>query len=176
MVHHAHAAAEECELCGAPASGYDRHVRFKLPDPVLAMPGQHRTPGSWLSHPDDPNASVMMQVPGLGAFVRVLLRVHLDNGGAVTYGTWLGIGPEDLQRAFALWWSPEYASLRLFGALANEVVPGVLGSAVEATVLDPDQTPYVTGSDDPRVRTRLLDPGRAGGTAPTPHGPGARPA
>ena len=37
----------------------------------------------------DPNTAVMMQVPDLGAFVRVLLPVGLGGGNTITFGTWL---------------------------------------------------------------------------------------
>lgn len=68
----------------------------------------------------------MMQVPGLGAFVRARLPVQLTGGHTVTYGVWVGIHPDDLQRAFAIWWQPEYTELTLDGALANALHPRVL--------------------------------------------------
>lgn len=61
-----------CELCGRPIDAHNRHVRFTLPDPVLAA-----SPPSddiWLSH-DDAATSVMMQVRHVGLFVRALLPV-----------------------------------------------------------------------------------------------------
>jgi hypothetical protein len=68
-----------CATCGMPIDAHNRHVRFQLPDPVLALPDRERTDGTWLSH-HDANSSVMMQVPDLGGFVRVLLPVHLTDG------------------------------------------------------------------------------------------------
>ncbi len=40
---------------------------------------------AWLSH-ESPEASVMMQIPGVGPFIRALLAVRLVGGYAVTYG------------------------------------------------------------------------------------------
>jgi len=102
--------------------------------------------------------SVMMQVPGVGAFVRVLLPIRLDRGHTLTYGVWLGVHPDDLQRAFAVWWAPEYADLRLEGLLGNAIQPwGLLGVPVIATVRDPEQTPYVTESADALMSKVLND-------------------
>ena len=69
----------ECGLCGRSLDTHDRHVRFRLPEPVLTSSGQEKVPGLWLSH-DSPETSVMMQVPAVGAFVRALLPVHLTSG------------------------------------------------------------------------------------------------
>lgn len=68
-----------CPTCGRPVDAHDRHVRFRLPDPVLAVPDQERTEGTWLSHADA-NQSVMMMVPTVGTFVRSLLPVRLTGG------------------------------------------------------------------------------------------------
>ena len=97
-------------------------MRFGLPDPVLDRSPEGLPDGTWLSHAD-PRTSVMMQVPGLGAFVRALLPVRLTGGHTVTYGVWVSIDPRDLQRAFPVWWQPEYARLELDGVLANALQP-----------------------------------------------------
>jgi hypothetical protein len=76
--------AEACRSCGLPLDGHDRHVRFELPDPVSET-NRIDTAGAWLSHADA-NSSVMMQIPGLGAFVRALLPVRLSGGYSVTFG------------------------------------------------------------------------------------------
>lgn len=47
----------------------------------------------------------MMQIPGVGPFVRAVLVVRLTGGYAVTDGVW--VHPGDLQRAFRLWQEPE---------------------------------------------------------------------
>ena len=134
-----------------PNCGHNRHFRFTLPTPVLDLPEREQTPGTWMSHAT-PGESVMLQVPGAGAFVRVLLPVRLDGGYQVTYGAWLGIHPDQLSSTFAVWWEPEYADLRLDGILANRIEPwGLFPTPATATVRDPDHTPYVTASPDPTL-------------------------
>ncbi len=98
----------------------------------------------------------MMQIPGLGPFVRALLAVRLTGGYAVTYGVWVGVRPGDLQRAFRVWWEPEYEDLRLDGALANSIPPwGLLAAPVTLAVKDPEHTPYCVSSSD-HVLSRVL--------------------
>ena len=76
------------EMCGRPVGTNNRQIRFRLPEPVLESPGQERVPGACLSH-ENPEASVMMQIPGVGPFVRALLVVRLNGRYAVTYGLWV---------------------------------------------------------------------------------------
>ena len=129
---------------------HDRHVRFGLPDPNLNRSREGLPDGTRLSH-EDPRTSVMMQVPGLGAFVRALLPVRLAGGHTVNYGVWVAIDPGDLRRAFDVWCQPEYAQLRLDGVLANVLQPwGLLAAPVSLVVRDPEQTPYCAASPDPR--------------------------
>jgi hypothetical protein len=98
----------------------------------------------------------MMQVPPIGAFVRALLPVKLTGGHTLTYGVWVAIHPHDLQRAFAVWWEPDYTELCLDGFLANSVKPwGMLAAPVSLTVRDPNHTPYCSASSDP-VLSRVL--------------------
>lgn len=91
-------------MCGRSRQAHNQHVRFRLPDPVVAAPQQDRTPGTWMSH-GDATSSVMLQVPGIGPFVRVLLPVTLTGGDTLTFGVWLGLEPADMQRAFEEWWA-----------------------------------------------------------------------
>ncbi len=138
-------------MCGRPVDAHDRHVRFRLPEPVLTSDAQERAPGAWLSH-GSADASVMMQVPSIGAFVRALLPVGLTGGYTVTYGVWVAIDPRELQRVFAIWWEPEYKDLHLDGFLANSLQPwGLLGVPVGLAVRDPQQTPYCSASPDARL-------------------------
>jgi hypothetical protein len=133
-------------MCGRPVEAHDRHVRFRLPEPVLKSTAQDKALGSWLSH-DTAEASVMMQIPSVGAFVWALLPIGLTGGYTVTYGVWVGIDPRELQRAFAIWWEPKYKDLRLEGFLANSIQPwGLLAAPVRLTVRDPQHTPYCAGS------------------------------
>lgn len=141
-----HPAGASCSMCGRSASEHEKHVRFRLPDPVLESPEEHLVAGAWLSH-GDPNTSVMMQVPALGPFVRALLPISLARGYKVTFGVWVSISHDELQRAFSVWWEPEYVDLRLTGYLANAVNPwGMLGAPVDLAVRDTEQTPYCVSS------------------------------
>ncbi len=146
---------QACAQCGRVLDAHDRHVRFRFPNPVLDDSRDGLPDGTWLSH-EDPGTSVMMQAPGLGAFVRALLPVQLTGEHTVTYGVWAGIHPDDLQRAFAVWWQPEYTALD--GALANALQPwGLLAAPVSLAVQDPEQTPYCVHSPDPFLSRVLTE-------------------
>ncbi len=140
--------AARCPTCGRLTSEHNRHVRFLLPEPVLNLPEREQTPGAWLSHAD-PNTSVMMQVPGVGPFCRCLVPIHLDGGYTLHFGVWVAIHPDDLQRAFAVWWTPDYEQLEIDGYLANDLPGwGGLAAPVHAVVRHTDHTPYVVASSD----------------------------
>jgi len=150
-------AEQLCGLCGRPVESHHRNIRFLLPEPVLATPAWEKEPGAWLSG-DSPETSVMMQVPSVGAFVRALLPVSLTGGYAVTYGVWVGIDPQELQRAFAVWFEPEYQDLRLDGLLANSIQPwGLLGAPVSLAVRDPEHTPYCSDTTDLQLSRVLTE-------------------
>lgn len=135
-----------CPTCGRALDQRDRHVRYRLPDPVLALPHQEATPGTWMSH-DDADSSVMMQVPDVGPFCRSLLPIRLEGGHTVSFGVWIAVHPDDLQRAFRVWWTPQYPEMELDGYLANALPKcGALGSPVRAVVLDPEHTPTIVSS------------------------------
>ena len=141
-----------CTICGHALPDHDKHVRFELPDPVLNSTLKLNTPGTWLSH-EDATTSVMMQVPGAGPFVRALLPVRLTGGHTITFGVWISISPDDLQRTFKLWWEDDYVNLVLEGVLANDVPPWkLLGAPVKLQVRNKDHTPYCVASAD-----RLLE-------------------
>lgn len=98
----------------------------------------------------------MMQVPSVGPFVRALLPVRLAGGHTITFGVWVAVHPDDLQRAFAVWWEPGYTDLRLDGFLANAVKPwSLLYAPVSLAVRDPGHTPYCSASPDPDL-SRVL--------------------
>ena len=110
-----------------------------------------------MSH-GDANESVMMQLPGVGPFVRCLLPVHLTGGYTVTFGVWLAVHPDDLQRAFRVWWEPAYADLVLDGYLANKLpVWGLLAAPAVARVRDENQRPYVEESSDEMLARVLAE-------------------
>src|SRR4051794_38594783 len=149
------ASAEACPACGRPLDLHSPDYRFTLPDAVLALPDRERTEGTWMSHADA-SSSVMMQVPGCGAFVRVLLPVRLTGGHLAMFGVWLGVSPDDLQHAARVWWEPEYADLVLEGEVANTLpMWGLLSAPVRTLVRDPDETPYCESSSDPQL-TKVL--------------------
>lgn len=144
-----------CQLCGRATEGHNRHVRFRLPDPVLRSPGQDRVEGTWKTA-DDPNSAVMMLVPNVGAFVRALLPVRLSGGSVVTFGVWVGVHPDDLRRAFDCWCAPEYAQLQISGLLANALPAwDVFGVPVELAISDPEATPYCVASPDKELSAVL---------------------
>lgn len=82
--------AGTCPSCGSPLSHHDRHIRFRLPDPVIEVPEEERAERLW-------GNDVMLAVKDLGSFVRALLPVHLDDGGSLTFGLWLGVHPDTLR-------------------------------------------------------------------------------
>jgi hypothetical protein len=45
-------------MCGHLVDAHNRHVRFRLPEPVLASPGREKAPGAGLSHdtPEPPDS------------------------------------------------------------------------------------------------------------------------
>ena len=91
----------------------------------------------------------MMQVPGAGPFVRALLPVHLSGGHTITFGVWVSISPDDLQRTFKVWWEDDYIDLELDGILANDIPPwNLVGSPVKLQVRDKNHTPYCVASTD----------------------------
>jgi hypothetical protein len=105
-----------------------------------------------------PRESVMMEVPNVGAFVRVLFPIRLTGGFSLTYGLRLEVSPADLRSTFDIWFDPAYANLQLNGRLANPVLPwGLLGAPVAAVVRDPDQTPYCASSSDETLNRVLTD-------------------
>ena len=149
--------APPCSICGRPIPRHDRHVRFRLPEPVLNSPAREHAPGTWLSHASAEH-SVMMQIPSVGAFVRALLPVSLTGGYTVTFGVWVGVDPAELQRAFAVWWEPQYQDLALQGFLANSIPPwNLFGVPVSLTVRDQDHVPYCSASPDQHLERVLRD-------------------
>ena len=142
-----------CPTCGRLLDEHNRHLRFKVPEPVLTVPEQDRPALTW-------GNDVLMQVQGVGAFVRILVPIRLTGGYTVTYGAWLSVHPDDLRRAWEVWMVPAYGDLRLSGTLAN-MLPGwesqSYGTPVEAAVLDVEHVPYAVDSADEFMRRVLQD-------------------
>ncbi len=142
-----------CPTCGRPLDEHNRHVRFLLPEPVLAIPEPERADLTW-------GNDVLMQVQGVGAFVRVLIPIRLVGGYTLTYGAWLSVHPVDLRRAWEVWVTPAYEELRLSGMMANRL-PGweaeSYGTPAVAAVLNVDHAPYVVESPDAFLRRVITD-------------------
>jgi hypothetical protein len=115
---------------------------MRLPDPVLDVPEQERKSRTWGSDP-------LIQVQGVGAFVRVMLPIRLTEGHSLTVGTWLAINPVEMPAVWERWNAPEYADLELTGYVANAIPPwgkNLLGATASAAVRNADQNPFITGS------------------------------
>ena len=142
-----------CPTCGRLLDEHNRHLRFKVPEPVLTVPEQDRPSLTW-------GNDVLMQVQGVGAFVRILVPIRLTGGYTVTYGAWLSVHPDDLRRAWEVWMVAAYGDLRLSGTLAN-MLPGweseSYGKPVEAAVLNVDHVPYAVESSDEFMRRVIQD-------------------
>jgi hypothetical protein len=142
-----------CPSCGRPLDEHNRHIRFRVPEPVLSIPEEERAALTW-------GNDVLMQVEGIGGFVRILVPVKLTEGFKVTYGAWLSVASDDLRRAWEVWTDPAYADLRLVGVLAN-MLPGweseTYVKPLEAAVLNVEQTPYAIDSPDDFMRRVIQD-------------------
>ena len=146
---------QTCPQCGRPLDQHNRHIRFRLPDPVLSSPEQDRVARAWKTD-DDPSKAVMMQIPNIGPFVWCLLPVHLSEGFSVTFGVWMAVHPDELQRIARVWHAPEYSDLKFDCWIANEIPRfGLLGTPASAAVRDPDATPYIETSTDTKLREVL---------------------
>ena len=47
--------------------------------------------------------------------------MRLTGGYTINYAAWLAVYPDDLRRAWEVWWTPAHADLRLAGILANKL-------------------------------------------------------
>ena len=142
-----------CPNCGRPMDEHNRHIRLKLPEPVLSIPAEERAAVTW-------GNDVLMQVKDLGSFVRILIPIKLSGGYTVTFSAWLSVEPGALRRAWEIWNDPEYEQLELRGFLAN-MLPGweteTYIKPLEAAVLNVEHTPYAVNSPDDFMRHLLQD-------------------
>jgi hypothetical protein len=119
----------------------------------LGVPKEERAERTW-------GNDTLMQVQGVGAFVRVLVPVHLTGGYTVTFGAWLGVHPDDLKRAYELWWTDEYSALKLEGRLANMLPPWeseTYTRPLTARTRNVDEAPYAQSSTDAFMQRVLTD-------------------
>ncbi len=141
-----------CPSCGRALDEHNRHIRFGVPEPVLAIPKEDRAAVTW-------GNDVLMQVKGIGGFVRILVPIKLTGGYTVTYGAWLSVDSPTLQRAWELWEDEGYKDLRLHGVLAN-MLPGweeeTYVKPIEAAVINTEHTPYAVASPD-EFMSRVLN-------------------
>lgn len=148
------ASHESCSECGRPLDDHDRHLRFRLPQPVLdALPdGDERASKTW-------GNDVLTQVRGVGAFIRILIPVRLTGGYTITFGAWLGVHPEALRHAYEVWHQPQYLDLTLDGRLANMLPPWeseTYGRPLTAAARNADHVPYASQTSDVTL-ARILD-------------------
>lgn len=141
-----------CPTCGRALDEHNRHIRFGVPEPVLSIPKDERAALTW-------GNDVLMQVKGVGGFVRILLPVKLTGGYTVTFGAWLSVDSPSLRRAWELWEDERYKDLRLSGVLAN-MLPGwedeTYVKPIEAAVINTEHTPYAVASSD-EFMSRVLN-------------------
>ena len=142
-----------CSTCGRTLDEHNRHIRFGVPEPVLSIPKEERAALTW-------GNDVLMQVKGIGGFVRILIPIKLTGGYTVTYGAWLSVDSPSLHRAWEVWEDEAYKDLRLTGVLAN-MLPGwedeTYASPIEAAVIDTEHTPYAIASTDEFMDRVLKD-------------------
>jgi hypothetical protein len=176
LEHLAQGHGTSCSCCGHELDEYDRHVRFRLPDVIAALPDAERTPGVGLSNPDPVRADFLESAEH-GCFVRSLLRLPLTGGYALTFGVWIEVTPETAQQIGRLWSSDLYFTLRFDGRLANELpVVGAAGAPVTAAAPVPaDGIPHVTASPEPRLAHALVTPQDAAGMLTAAGLPGPSP-
>lgn len=122
-----------------------------LPEPVLDVPAAELEARTW-------GNEVLMEVQGVGSFVRVLVPTHLSGGYTVTFGAWLGVHPDDLRKAYEVWWTDAYADLVIDGRLANMLPPWeseTYDKPMQAAVRNRDEVPYAVSSTDESLHTVL---------------------
>lgn len=146
-----------CAYCGRPIDDHNRNFRFRFPDRVVSLLDAGRLDVSDLEGDEQLDTAIYGE--DVGCFLRVLLLVCLSDGYAVTFGTWLEVTSEDLEKVREVWTTPAYSELKLGGLLANAIPPwgeDLLNAPAGAAVLDEGSFPYVIVSTDPLL-TQVLD-------------------
>lgn len=140
-----------CDECGrAPLPRYERDVAFRLPDPVLAIPGRRDPPADQIWQTE------FMQAGGEW-FVRALMPVPLSGGYSLTFGVWIGLSPEEFTRATMVWSDPVlYPTYAADGYLANALpIWGLFRAPVRIEARREDERPVVVSSPDPTAERVL---------------------
>src|SRR5512141_72699 len=110
---------------------FDRpDVMSEIPEPLLE---------TWGGDP-------FLAIKNVGFFLRVVLRVKLEDGGEVHFGTWLEVKDEEWRTAWQTWNFPEYADLVVNGFMGNVIEPwGQFPLLfVEARVRDVEEAPVIS--------------------------------
>jgi hypothetical protein len=99
----------------------------------------------------------LRRADGIGAFVRCLMPVRLTGGSTIEYSVWLEVEPAALRHAHEVWDQPQYADLRLEGAVANDIKPWtqLLGAPGRAEVRDTGSIPHLV-ADEGTLLHRIL--------------------
>lgn len=137
-----------CPDCGRPLDSHDQHVRFALPDAVLAAGLTAESEDVWFAGESARQAD-FMAAKGVGFFVRSLVPVRLTGGHLVTYGVWIDADEEAVKHAHTEWNAASYSDLVIEGRLANNLAPwDVYGTEVTARPRETNEIPYVSSSSD----------------------------
>jgi hypothetical protein len=132
-----------CPDCGRPLDIHDQHIRFALPDDVIAAGLTAESEDVWIAG-EAPRQADFMAAKGIGFFVRSLVAVQLTDEHTVTYGVWIRADEATVHHAHAEWHAATYSDLVINGRLANELAPWeVHGAEVTARPRTTNEIPYV---------------------------------
>ncbi|MFN3192853.1 MAG: DUF2199 domain-containing protein [Aureliella sp.] len=145
--------AFRCRACGRITENPNWHFRCELPDRVAESISQLSREEFWGN--DD-----LLQVPGYGSYVRVLIPIRITGLEAMTYRVWLEVLPDELLRAWEVWEQPEYRELKLKGVLANQLKgwpASVLNQDMVVAVKNTAEIPIAIGSSNLTLNSILTN-------------------
>ncbi|XZE36948.1 DUF2199 domain-containing protein [Pirellulaceae bacterium SH501] len=131
-----------CEQCGCPISDHPRDFRSEWPERLVKLPTNDWFERKWGN--DD-----LLEVEGVGSYIRIVIKVRVKNAEPVTYRVWLEVFPEDLLRAWEIWNSPAYNLIKMKGVLANRLAgwsETILHQMLEVEVQAPNELPVAVAS------------------------------
>jgi hypothetical protein len=135
-------------VCGRAWGEHTTDLQFGLPDEVLNHLDEVVDPTAWMSG-RTPSESDLLCLPPFGAYLRALLPVRVEGGGVLTYGLWVKVAAEKFDNLRVVWPSPDYATVRTVGVLANKLpFQHAIYADVTVEVVDPNRKPVVTSSAD----------------------------
>jgi hypothetical protein len=145
-----------CVVCGLPWPGHKTDLQFELPDEVLNRLDEVVDPNAWMSG-RTPSDSDLLRLPPFGAYIRALLPVRVEGGGVLTYGPWVKVDSARFDNLRTVWSTPDYAAIRVEGALANKLpFQHATYADVVVEVVDPNRKLVITSSADTWTQ-ELLD-------------------